>query len=470
MVVPNRRSAPAADTSLVPPDIDRASRAILLAVAAVGLIWIGALTASGESRRSSYFVPAGLILGALASLALRGKTRAGAATALMTMAPMPWAVDLTLSLADTEHQLRREYAGRLGIVYDSRSLVQIVGDLRAAGRDAWPATYPRRFTPDTAPPLLDSAGSRLQPLAGISGVDTVHGNEEGRYLVYQADERGFHNPPGLWSLPEVEVMALGDSFTHGSSVPSDRNLVATVRRRWPTTLNLGYGGNGPLMELASLFEFGPKRRPRVVLWMLCEANDIGDDLNRELGSELLVRYWKERRALQDLEARQDEIDGLLRARVEAMRQSAMEEEALPRANPRLALESIRKAASGAKSAIAKPPVDRWDVFADILQVANETTAEWGGQLYLVYLPVHHAFGENWRTIQARGTPEQRRRKILEIGREAGVPVIDLEPVFEEAGPRAADFVYPYRSHFTAPGYEALGEAVVARLEAESRLK
>ena len=46
-----------------------------------------------------------------------------------------------------------------------------------------------------------------------------------------------------------------------------------------------------------------------------------------------------------------------------------------------------------------------------------------------------------------------------------VPVIDLEPVFEHAGPQLTNFIHPYHGHFNAAGYKEVGRAIVTRLEA-----
>lgn len=44
----------------------------------------------------------------------------------------------------------------------------------------------------------------------------------------------------------------------------------------PRTLNLGMGGIGPLHELAILKEYGSVVRPKVVLWVYYEGNDLAD--------------------------------------------------------------------------------------------------------------------------------------------------------------------------------------------------
>ena len=123
--------------------------------------------------------------------------------------------------------------------------------------------------------------------------------------MFDSDEHGFHNPPGQWRAP-LDLAFLGDSFVHGSCVPSEANMVAVVRRARPSTLNLGTPGGGPLIMLAQLREYLPALRPRTVVWCHFSGNDLLD-LRRESEHPLLVRYL-EPGFTQSLAAKQEAID------------------------------------------------------------------------------------------------------------------------------------------------------------------
>lgn len=461
------------DAGLPEERAGRVGRLLLCLVAAGNLGLMVMLFAAGETRRSAYYVPLCFILLAALSLVLRPAWRANAALLLMVLVPFPWIAEVAVrwmqhAQETGEKAARIEYARRNGIEFDNRSPKQVVEDLRRQGQDAWPAVNPGSLISNdgaaAASVLRDAQGNELQTLGGIANVETVGTNEDGRYQVYASDEHGFQNPPGAWGMPRIDVAAVGDSFTMGSAVPGDRNLVAVVRRRWAATLNLGYGGNGPLLELASLFEYLPRRQPRVVLWVLCEANDLGEDLQRELASPLLRRYWRDRRSLQNLEQRQPEIDLALRGYVEKVR---LRREPSQAGNPgsRLAVASLDSLRQLGYNASHNPPY-QWERFAEILRKARDAVRGWNGTLYLVYLPIHYSARESWLTKRQNGQPEERRQRALSIGRDLGIPVIDIEPVFAQAGPRLDQFLYPYRGHFTAAGYEAVGGAIVKRLEAD----
>ncbi len=431
------------------------------------MAFVSVLLLAFSAPKSAYYVPIALLLLAGGCSFLRGGLRAKAALLLLVLSPFPWLADASLEWlarkdAAADLQARRDYAASVGIPFDARTPVEIVEDLRKAGRDVWPAVYPGPLLQLHPQGLTAENGEKLLSLAGISNVDTRFGNEEGRYLIYHSDEHGFHNPPGIWELPQIDVAAIGDSYTHGAQVPSDRNLAAPIRRRWPATLNLGFSGNGPLIELATLLEYLPQRRPRVVLWVLCELNDLGPDLDLEAKSPLLQRYWKERRKIQNLEARQPEIDAMLRGYAERAMANADE----PRASNLLwSLATLERLRLRAHQIVSRPP-DRWDTLTEVLRTARDEVHGWQGTLYLVYLPLHLGRSESWLTQYRRGKPAERRERALEIGRTLEIPVIDIETAFEQAGPRAKTFFYPYHAHFTSAGYEEAGLAIVKRLEAD----
>ena len=141
--------------------------------------------------------------------------------------------------------------------HDRRSKPAVVAELRAKGdKKAAPIVYPASvlWQPEIyAGKTLAIDGEPVLPLSGLSSRTTVLCNEAGYWAVYPADERGFNNPPGMWSGP-VDVAVIGDSFAHGNCVNAGEDWPSQVRVHVPRTLNLGMGGNGPLFALATLKE------------------------------------------------------------------------------------------------------------------------------------------------------------------------------------------------------------------------
>jgi len=188
--------------------------------------------------------------------------------------------------------------------YDFRTYHRVVRDLRLSGDRAYPSLFPRALLSQK------SFTASFLPLGDISASTTIYCNESGDYLIYRSDEYGFHNPAGIWESA-LDIAAVGDSFTQGACVASESNFVSRIRQRYPYTLNLGMGGNGPLLALAGMQEYLADLKPKLVLWFFFEGNDL-EDLPDEFKDARLRRYLEDRSFRQNLTARQPDIDESLR--------------------------------------------------------------------------------------------------------------------------------------------------------------
>ena len=74
-------------------------------------------------------------------------------------------------------------------------------------------------------------------------------------------------------------------------------------------LSIGKSGNGPLLEFATLKEYGVPFEPKIVLWMHCFCDF--DELKKE-SAPILKRYINEKNFSQNLIERQEEIDLVLK--------------------------------------------------------------------------------------------------------------------------------------------------------------
>ena len=88
-------------------------------------------------------------------------------------------------------------------------------------------------------------------------------------------------------------MLLGDSFAHGFCVNRPNDIASLLRNlSKKSVLNLGYAGNGPLIEYATLKEY-IKPNVKKIIWFYYEGNDI-KDLGKEVNSEILIKYLNHR--------------------------------------------------------------------------------------------------------------------------------------------------------------------------------
>ena len=135
-------------------------------------------------------------------------------------------------------------------------------------------------------------------------------NESGKWITFKSDRYGFNNPDKFWDNPYF--LTLGDSFTQGDCVERSNNISSILTKLTKKkTLNLGYGGNGPLIELATLIEYSKVISPKHIIWFFYEGNDPRD-LHLEKMDSTLVKYLRDDSFSQDLVNKQILIDDLLK--------------------------------------------------------------------------------------------------------------------------------------------------------------
>ncbi|RAU23579.1 hypothetical protein CU669_00275 [Paramagnetospirillum kuznetsovii] len=394
------------------------------------------------------------------SLALPRGARLQLAIILVAMAAGLWGAEGFL--AWKSGTVQNDGRAISDVVGDSRTKLQVITALRAQGRDAYPALFPAYILRPNADGSLASPivvdGKPILPLGGAANVETVVCNENGNWLVYTADERGFANPKGTWSQPGLDLALMGDSFAQGYCVEPDQSFAGRLRARYPATLNLAMSGNGPLIELAALVEYLPERKPREVLWFFCEGNDIPENLAVERRAEVLLRALDG--GSQGLDAIYPELDTSVRAYLERMLAKG---EASVDAGPMQTVIGIftlshLRIALRLPTASDKPD---WPLFERIMSIAHERTTGWGGRLTLVYLP-------GWTTAMGAGAQLAEQRAIHDgvaaTVQRLGIPMIDLTPRFAAHADKTALFARRRPNHYSETGHALVAEAVLEDLE------
>jgi hypothetical protein len=372
---------------------------------------------------------------------------------------------------ERKNEIRR-LAEKFGVKFDTRDRIEVLIDAQSRGIDAVPAVYPSALLEphqdESLKSIIRIKGAEVLPLGGISNKTSVLCNETGDYIFYQSDEHGFHNPKRLWNSARLDVAVLGDSFAHGFCVPSHEHFIALIREHYPATLSLGLGGNGPLLELATLKEFLPSLRPKIILWAYFEKNDL-IELRDETRAPLLLQYLKPN-FRQGLISRQGDIDQALLAYVEKEKSQAVrrmhetnnrkqmkkfaEIAKLSTVRSTLGLvsnqENTQKQGAGADQAAGMA------LFRAVLLQAKTTAETWGGSLYFLYLP-------QWERYALPSLVKQDREQVLEIVANFKIPVIDLHSVFESHGDRLSLFPFRRSGHYNTDGNRLLAATVLQQL-------
>jgi len=329
----------------------------------------------------------------------------------------------------------------LKIEFDQRTRLEVIEDLIAEGVDAVPAIGPRNVL---------SMDDNLLPLGGLSNKTTVSKNENGYYMVFLSDRYGFNNPDSEWDSTKVEWLLTGDSFAAGRAVRPGEDIAGQIRDiTHQSSISLGKGGNGPLMELAALTEFAPAAKPKKVLWMYYEENDLRGDLLRDKRNVLLMQYMEDGFS-QNLIQRQKEIDSRLEEYVISAQAQALQNKKLW-----MRLGRIRSLLNFDVSGLEVDVED--PLFAKILTKAKAEVELWDGRLYFVYLPEYKRYSK--KVI----SHDQFRKKaeVLRVVNGLNIQVIDIhKEVFADHPDPLAFFPFRLNGHYNADGYSEVAKAIV----------
>jgi lysophospholipase L1-like esterase len=328
------------------------------------------------------------------------------------------------------------YENQTGKKWDKRSRYQIYKDLKKINDEVEVTVNPTNYINKNKP---------IFSLSGISNSQTIHCNENGYYSIYQSDRYGFNNPDEKWDEKEIEYLLVGDSFTHGACVnrPNDiGSVLGSLSNK--AVLNLGYDGNGPLIEYATLREY---LNPNVkkVIWIYFESNDLGD-LEHEKGNVLLMNYLNDLTFTQNLKLKQNEIDDLAIEKIERESFSFI----IKKVKNFVTLFNSRTLIY--KIPLPEPAPAPATEFRKILELTKVLTVKNNAKLYFVYLPEYSRYKANFDNTNYN--------LVKGIVNGLNIPFIDIhQEVFEKEENPLKLFPFELSFHFNEVGYKKVSEMI-----------
>jgi lysophospholipase L1-like esterase len=320
---------------------------------------------------------------------------------------------------------------------DQRTKIEVLDDFIEKGIDSVPAVRPKDVL---------HLSEEILPLAGVANTTTVGENETGKWMIYPSDRYGFNNPDYEWDAEKTEYLLTGDSLTEGLAVQPGEDIAGQIRKiTGQSVINLGRGGNGPLMELAEISEYAAHLQPKNVLWVYFEGNDLIGNMPRDKTSTILMNYL-DKSFSQNLMSRQTEVDEILRKYIQQVRPSKYRW---------IRLQEIRKLMSF-DDRVVDMVVDVDPIFSKILIRAKNMTEGWGGKLHFVYLPEFSRYN-----IVVEHDQYRKKLEVIELVRNLNIPVIDIhQEVFYNHTDILSLFPFRRHGHYNAKGYSETAKAIV----------
>ncbi len=349
---------------------------------------------------------------------------------------------LTLKVIKINNKNKELY----GINFENRSRLQIYEDLKEKNKNVSVTVSPSIY--------LDKKEINLFPLSGKSNSLTIFCNENGYYSIFESDRYGFNNPDNEWSSSELEYLIIGDSFAQGACVNRPYDIGSQLRNlSKKNVLNLGYGGNGPLIEYASLKEYFPNNVKNVI-WLYMNGDMI--NLESEIKNKILIQYLKQDDFSQVLKKKQDLIDQIVEKNI---------------------IEENSKAKNKIKFSLIKNFIKLYNLrmnffhsnpkespklhknFKEIILKSKNFSNDLGSNFYFVYLP------EYSRYKLRKNYDNSNYEDVKKIMKELNIKFIDIHSgVFQKEKDPLKLFPFGLNGHYNIEGFQKISEFIFSETQ------
>ena len=132
------------------------------------------------------------------------------------------------------------------------------------------------------------SNNNIVPFRGPVNSLTVSCAENLQYKLIKNDKYGFKNDNDIYKR-KIDTFLLGDSYAEGLCENTKNDIAGHLNKKKINTINFGVTGTGPLISLGILREFGNYFKPKNVIYLYFEGNDL-DELNFEKLDPTLIKY------------------------------------------------------------------------------------------------------------------------------------------------------------------------------------
>jgi len=294
----------------------------------------------------------------------------------------------------------------------------------------------------------------------------------GEPIVFTYDRWGYRNQT---DMDKADIALIGDSYVEGWYVSDEETAASRLQSYLGRPVaNLGVAGYGPRQEAIVLRTDAPKFDPKVVVWFFFEGNDLYDD--QEFENILLAQTSSP--SLASLLGKWRDRSFVRNALVLLRRSSHAVFPTWPPHAGRLNGKGHDGKAHDGRfvyfaSYAATPWSDwiarRWEISKQALEDGAAFARRNDIRLLIAFVPIKYRVYRHHVEFAADG-PENAwttwpiDERFAEFCRAAGVPCLDLTPIFRDA---LAAGVLPYAdvdTHWSPEGHDLVARVLKADLE------
>ena len=303
--------------------------------------------------------------------------------------------------------------------------------------------------------------TNIFPLSGVSNVETINCNENGFYSTYLSDRYGFNNIDTAWESKKVDYLLVGDSFVHGSCVNRPFDIASQIIRlsnNQKNVISLGYAGNGPLAEYATLKEYFPEAEVKNILWFYYEGNDL-NDLDYEKKINFFLQYLKFDNHIQDFKNKNKKLklDQYIQSKIDEVylsfdssrfiKLSSLRETIIPKKLDFLKNKDINVSSS------TKVTNENLNLLKKVFYKAYKFSEDNNANFYIIILPdIDRYLSKNKKKYSIN--------EVKAIARDLNIKFIDIDlEVFDkEINPKDL-FPFKMEGHYNIKGYKKISDSI-----------
>ena len=292
----------------------------------------------------------------------------------------------------------------------------------------------------------------VYPVGGISKKKIIFFNKENSNIGYRNNDRyGFNNENKIWN-DKINTIFIGDSFTYGVDVNFDENFVEIYKKSIDKTLNLGCGGNGPIIEYATFVEYvkNLKLNPNYLFWVYYSGNDLTKDIISE--NKSYYKNYLKNNFSQNLPSKQKSINQIIQFFIEKNNLKTDNEEKIEYNLAKEYFSIFKFIKIRSKLGISKGYTkDNFEIFKSILNKVDEEMQKWDGELIFIFIPSQSRYA-NITSYYDEFFYDLPIKKFL---KKKNIKYIDLNEKFR----MYKDPSKFYKGHLNILGHKILSDAI-----------
>ena len=357
------------------------------------------------------------------------------------------------------------------INFDVRSQEQVYVDLKSKNESIKPGfLYAKHFS-DLKIFKEAKKNNEIIPFRGPINSFTVSCAEDLQYKLIKNDKYGFKNNNIIYEK-KIQNFLLGDSYAEGLCENNKNDIAGHLNEKKNYTINFGVTGTGPLISLAILREFGNYFKPKNVIYLYFEGNDL-DELNYEKEDATLINYLNDN-FNQDYFNKYDDIKSfLIKAEQETEKIIYSKSKNTFQPNKKNKLDilkahlkdilEINNLRNIFKYKILKKQEEFYDLnlLYKTVEKMNDDTKKWNGNYIFVYVPTWSRYFTKFTKYDAK---IDLKKEIINNLNSKNIKVLDLTDYFNEINNIKQYYPLGFLGHYNSKGYKKIAEIIEKSLD------